>query len=32
MSLKEVTETDIVSKVAPASAFIEKVKQYIAEQ
>ena len=27
-----VTEADIVSKVAPASAFIEKVKQYIAEQ
>ena len=26
-----VTETDIVSKVAPASSFIEKVKQYIAD-
>lgn len=26
-----VTEADIASKVAPASSFIEKVKQYIAE-
>lgn len=27
-----VTETDIVSKIAPTSSFIEKVKQYVAEQ
>ena len=26
-----VTETDIVSKIVPASAFISKVKQYVAE-
>lgn len=27
-----VTESDIVSKVAPATSFIEKIKRYIAEQ
>ena len=27
-----IAETDIVSKIAPASSFIEKVKHYIAEQ
>ena len=27
-----VTETDIVSKIAPTSSFIEKVKQYVTEQ
>ena len=27
-----VTETDIVSKIAPTSSFIEKVKQYIASK
>ena len=26
-----ITETDVVSKVAPTASFIEKVKQYIAE-
>jgi len=27
-----ITETDIISKIAPASSFIEKVKQYIADK